>query len=141
MGKELEKMINAGHLEKVNSVDDDCFLSPVVITLKNDNSVKMELDSRKLNNNCIKGRAHMQNMEKSLNQISVEITRDRTVQLFIPKIDLDYVYRQKNHRKELADNAYSQSPEQNSADITMSKRGFTGWPRYPQNFKKTYSEH
>ena len=34
----------------------------------------------------------MPNMEDLLNQISVEITRDRTVQLFLSKIDLDYAY-------------------------------------------------
>ena len=33
-------------------------------------------------------------MEELLNQISVEITRDRTVQLFMSKIDLDNAYGQ-----------------------------------------------
>ena len=33
-------------------------------------------------------------MEKLLNQISVEHTRDRTLQLFISKIDLDHAYIQ-----------------------------------------------
>ena len=36
----------------------------------------------------------MTNMEESLKEVSVEITRDRTVQLFISKVDLDYAYRQ-----------------------------------------------
>ena len=36
----------------------------------------------------------MPNMEELLNQVSVEITRDRTVQLFLSKIDLDYAYGQ-----------------------------------------------
>ena len=36
----------------------------------------------------------MPNMEEFLNQISVEITRDRTVQLFISKIDVNYAYGQ-----------------------------------------------
>ena len=36
----------------------------------------------------------MPNMEDLLNQISVEITRDRTLQLFMSKIDLDYAYSQ-----------------------------------------------
>ena len=36
----------------------------------------------------------MPNMEELLNQISEEITRDRTVQLFITKTDLDYAYGQ-----------------------------------------------
>ena len=94
VGKELEKLIRTGHLEKINNVDEDCFVSPVVITIKSDKSVKIALDSRKLNDSCIKMRPHMQNMEELLNQISVEITRDRTVQLFLSKIDLDYAYGQ-----------------------------------------------
>ena len=36
----------------------------------------------------------MLNMEELLNQISVEITGDRTLQLFMSKIDLDYAYDQ-----------------------------------------------
>ena len=90
VGKELEKLIRTGHLEKINDVDENCFVSPVVITIKSDKSVKIALDSRKLNDNCIKMRPKMPNAEELLNQISVEITRDRTVQLFLSKIDLDY---------------------------------------------------
>ena len=36
----------------------------------------------------------MPNMEKLLNQISVKFTRDRTLQLFISKLDLNYAYGQ-----------------------------------------------
>ena len=89
VGRELEKLIKARHLEEINNVDEDCFVSPVVITVKNDKSVKIALDSRKLNDSCIKQRPHMPNMEELLNQISVEISRDRTLQLFMSKIDLD----------------------------------------------------
>ena len=39
--RELEKLIKSGHLEKVNNVDEDGFVSPVVITLKSDKSVKI----------------------------------------------------------------------------------------------------
>ena len=81
-------------MEKIKDVDEDCFVSPVVITVKSDKSVKIALDSRKLNDSCIKMRPHKPNMEELLNQISVEITRDRTMQLFMSKIDLDYAYRQ-----------------------------------------------
>ena len=79
VGRELEKLIKARHLDKVNNVDGDCFVSPVVITVKKDKSVKIALDSRKLNDSCNKRRPHMPNMEELLNQISVEITRDRTL--------------------------------------------------------------
>ena len=43
---------------------------------------------------------HMLNMEELLNQISGKITRDRTVQLFISKIDMDYAYGQRKLSKE-----------------------------------------
>ena len=36
----------------------------------------------------------MPNMEELINKILVEITRNRTVQLFISKIDMDYAYGQ-----------------------------------------------
>ena len=87
VGKKLEKLIKSGHLEKIKDVDEDCFISPVVITVKSDKSVKIALDSRKLNDSCIKMRPHLPNMEELLNQILVEITRDRTMQLFMSKID------------------------------------------------------
>ena len=34
VGRELEKLIKSGHLEKIKDVDEDCFVSPVVITKK-----------------------------------------------------------------------------------------------------------
>ena len=83
VGRELQKLIKSGHLEKIKDVDEDCFVSPVVITVKSDKSVKIALDAPKLNDSCVKMRPHMPNMEELLNQISVEITRDRTTQLFI----------------------------------------------------------
>ena len=41
----------------------------------------------------------MPNVDELLNQMSVEITRDRTALLFISKIDLDYAYGQKKIAK------------------------------------------
>ena len=108
VGKELERLIKTGHLEKVKHMDEDCFVSPVVITVKNDKSLKIALDSRKLNDSCIKIRPHMPNMEELLNQISVEITKDRTKELMMSKIDLDYAYGQMKLSKKQADNVYSQ---------------------------------
>ena len=94
VGKELEKLIKTRHLEKVKHVDKDCFVSPLVITVKIDKSDKIALDSRNVNDCCVNIRPHMPNMEKLMNLISVEITSDRTKELMISKIDLDYVYGQ-----------------------------------------------
>ena len=78
VGRELEERIRTEHLDKINDVDEDRFVSPAVITIRSDKSVKIALGSRKLNDSCSKMRPHMPNLEELLIQNSVEITRDRT---------------------------------------------------------------
>ena len=46
--KELNKVMKQGHIKKANNIDENCFVSPAVITVKKDKSVKIALDSRKL---------------------------------------------------------------------------------------------
>ena len=40
VGRELEKLIRTGHLEKINDLDEDCFVSPVVISEKDSQKIK-----------------------------------------------------------------------------------------------------
>ena len=136
VGKELEKLIRTGHLAKINDVDEDCFVSPVVITIKSDKSVKVALGSRKLNDSCIKMRPHMPNMEEILNQISVEITRDRTVQLFLPKIDLDYNYRQMKLSEETSRQCVFALTGRNFSRYYRFKKGFYGLADIPTIFQE-----
>ena len=49
VGKEINKLMRQRHIEKANNIDENCFVSPAVITVKKDKSVKFALDSRKLN--------------------------------------------------------------------------------------------
>ena len=125
MGEEIEKLIKSGHLEKINDLDEDCFVSPVVIYVESDKSVRIALVPRKLNDSCIKIRPLMLKMEELMNQFSVEITRDRTMHFFISKLDQDYAYGQKIDPERQVDNAYSQYPERYSTDTTELKRGST----------------
>ena len=63
-------------------------------------------------------------MEELLNQISVEIYRDRTLQLFISKLDLDYVYGQMELSEE--------SSRQYVFAITVGK--FSGYYQFRKGF-------
>ena len=63
--KEIEKIKNQGHIEKANNIDETCFVSPAVITIKKDKSLKIVLDSRKLNEIT-----QMSNMEELISKIS-----------------------------------------------------------------------
>ena len=139
IGRELEKLMKAGHLEKVNNVYEDCFVSTVGITVKSDKSVKIALDSRKLTDNCIKRRPHIPNMEELSNQISVEITLDRTLQLFISKTDLDYAYGQMKLSKETSRQCvFAITGAKFSGYYRFEKRFL---PTFPQPFKKILTEH
>ena len=132
--RELKKLIRTGHLETINDVDEDCFVSPVLITVKSDKSVKIALDSRNLNDSCIKMRPHIPNMEVLLNQISVEITRDRTVQLFISKIDLDYAYGQMKLSEETSRQCVFALTGGNFSGYYRFKKGFYGLADIPTFF-------
>ena len=89
--EELEKLFKSGHLEKADKTTENCFISPAVITIKKDKSVKIALDSRKLNEACIKRKAAMPNMEELVGKISAKIT-DGEGEIWMSKIDLDYAY-------------------------------------------------
>ena len=136
VGRELEKLIKAGHLEKVNSVDEVCFVSTVVITVKNDKSVKIALNSRNLNDSCIERTQHMPNMEELLNQISVEVTRDRTLQLFISKIDLDYAYGQNKLFEETSRQCVFAVTGAKFSGYYRLKKGFYGLADIPTIFQE-----
>ena len=89
VNKALEKQIESGHLEKADNTAKNCYVSPAVITIKKNKSVKRALDSRKLNEAYLKRKATMPNMEELISKISAEITRNSGV-FWMSKIDLDY---------------------------------------------------
>ena len=92
--KEIEKLIKQGHIEKANNIDENCFVSPAVITVKKDKSVKIALDSRKLNEITVKRKAQMPNMEELISRISRKIADGPADEIWISKFDLDYAYGQ-----------------------------------------------
>ena len=99
--EELEKLIKSGHLEKADKTTENCFISPAVITIKKDKLVKIALDSRKLNEACIKRKAAMPNMEELVTKISAKITNGDG-EIWMSKIVLDYAYSQAKLSKEAA---------------------------------------
>ena len=66
-----------------------------VITVKKEKTVKIALDARKLNESCFKKKPHMLNMDKLLNQLSAEVSKNDLDPICISVIDLDYDYGQK----------------------------------------------
>ena len=69
VAEEIKRLIKNEYLERATEITEDCFVSPADITVKKDKSIKIALDSRKLNEATIKkstnaehGRANIQNI-------------------------------------------------------------------------------
>ena len=77
----------------------------------------------------------MPNMEELLNQISVEITRDRKLQLFISKIDLDYAYGQMKLSEETSRQCVFALTGGNFSGYRF-KKGFYGLADIPTIFQE-----
>ena len=93
---ELDKLIQDNQITKLEKCPDDLFVSPVVITVKKDKSVKIALDSKKLNKAIHKNKYQMQSIDHLVDAVALYITqREKSPGTFwFSKIDLKYAYSQ-----------------------------------------------
>ena len=70
---ELKKLSEQGHIEKLQECSDKNFISPIVITVKKDKSVKAALDSKVLNKAIHKNKYQMPNIDSLIDSISQHI--------------------------------------------------------------------
>ena len=122
--KEITKLMKQGHIEKANNIDENCFVSPAVITVKKDKSVKIALDSRKLNEITIKRKAQMPNMEELISRISRKIADGPADEIWTSKLDLDYAYGQLSLSREA----------RNLCIFAVTGGNFTGYYRFLKGF-------
>ena len=66
---ELRKLSDHGHIEKLNECSDQNFISPIVITVKKDKSVKLAIDSKVLINAIHKNKYQMPNIDSHIDSI------------------------------------------------------------------------
>ena len=70
---ELKKLSDQGHIEKLQEGSDKNFISPIVITVKKDKSVKLALDSEVLNKAIHKNKYQLPNIDSLIDSISQHI--------------------------------------------------------------------
>ena len=90
VAEEIKRLIKNGYLERATEITEDCFVSPAVITVKKDKSIKIALDSRKLNEATIKKKAQMPNMEELITRISRKMSEEQEGEIWITKLDFDF---------------------------------------------------
>ena len=93
---ELKRLIDIGHVEKLNSCSEEHFISPIVITVKKDRSINLALDSVALNKAINKNMYQMPNIENLLDGVAEVLTDPKTkhMEQWFSSIDLKYAYSQ-----------------------------------------------
>ena len=77
---ELDRLQKEGHIEKLSSYSDKYFISLTVITAKKDQSMKISLDSKVLNESIQKNNYQMPNIEILMYSISQHLTNTQNSQ-------------------------------------------------------------
>ena len=71
---ELKKLLDEKHIVKLSSCPDKYFISPIVVTVKKDQTIKLALDSKVLNKAIHKKKYQMPNIDTLVESISQQIS-------------------------------------------------------------------
>ena len=91
---ELNKLIGQKHIIKLDKCSDKQFISPIVIKVKKDQTVKLALDSKKNNKYIHKNKYQMPNIDLLLDNIAQVVKSDKSNKTLITTLDLRYAYSQ-----------------------------------------------
>ena len=134
--KEIERLLEEGHIEKVNEVTDKLFIQPVVITVKKDKSVKIALDSRAINNEIVKDKYQMPNLEHLVDLVAEQLDNKEQEKALYTSLDMRYAYGQVPLEKETAKHCNFQIIGGKATCIYRFITGFYGLTIKPTEFQK-----
>ena len=110
VNNEIKKLLEEGHIEKLNNCSDQYFISPKVFKVKRDQTIKLALDSKILNKSIQKNKYQRPNIETLMDSIS-QIIRDYKTEpadnILFSTIDLKYAYSQLNLHTKLLNTVIS----------------------------------
>ena len=92
--EELNKPMDQKHIIKLGKCSDRQFISPIVITVKKDQTVKLALDSKKINKFIHKNKYRLPNIDLLLDNIAQVVKSDKSKQTLFSPLDLCYTYLQ-----------------------------------------------
>ena len=76
MEAELEELMEECHIRRVEKINDEVFIQPVVITVKKYRSVKIALDASSLNDAIQKDKYQMPNLNNLMEQVAEIINEE-----------------------------------------------------------------
>ena len=72
----------------------DCFIAPIVITVKKDDSIKLALDAKPINRQLYENKHQMPNVDELIDGVSQVITAKAAGTLYFTVLDLKHAYSQ-----------------------------------------------
>ena len=133
---ELEKLLIEGHIEKLTNCSDQFFISPIVITVKKDQSIKIALDSKILNKSIHKNKCKMPNIDSPKQKISQSLSTAPQETAYFTTLDLQYAYSQLNLRSDTARQLNFNLVSGDMTDTYRFKTGFYGLTDMPADIQK-----
>ena len=134
---EIRKLLAEKHIIKLSSCPDNYFISPIVVTVKKDQTIKLALDSKVLNKAIHKNKYQMPNIDTLIESISQRISAPASQNItYFSTIDLKYAYSQLNLDTNTANHCNFNII---SGDMTGTYRfqtGFYGLTDMPAEFQK-----
>ena len=131
----LKKLLDEKHIIKLSSCTEKYFISPMLVTVKKDQTIKIALDSKILIKTFHKNNNQMPNTDTLIESISQQISAPAS-QTYFSMLDLKYAYSQKNLDTNTANHCRFNII---SGDMTGTYRfqtGFYGLTDMPAEFQK-----
>ena len=134
---ELERLQKEGHIEKLSSCSDENFISPIVIKLRKDQSIKLALDSKLLNKAIHKDKYQMPNINMLIDTIAPHHTNTQNgQQAYFSTVDLKHAYSQMKLHHDTAKHCNFNMICGESTDTYRFKTGFYDLTDMPSEFQK-----
>ena len=134
---ELKNLSEQGHIEKLQECSDKNFISPIVITVKKDKSVKLALDSKIVNKSIHKNKYQMPNIDSLIDSISQHINDSNPGEnVYFSTIDLKYKYSQLVLHPDTARHCNFNIICGDASGTCCFKTGFYGLTDMPAEFQK-----
>ena len=137
--KEIQHLLNTNQIIKLEKCSDQVFISPVVITVKHDHSIKLALDSKLLNDAIDKNKYRMQSIDNLMDSVAKYISDNKKKQgnFLFSKVDLKYAYSQIPLHPEIRKHCNFNNLGGKSTGTYQFVNGFYGLSDMPTTFQKT----
>ena len=135
--KKIELLLAEGHIKRLDMCTSDCFLAPIVIKVKKDDSIRLAFDSRPINRQFFESKYQIPNVVELLDGLSQIVTAKAAGTISFTVLDLKYADSQLKLNAETAKQCNFNIVGGRATDIYGFFTGFYGPADICQrNFKK-----